>query len=133
MADPNSPAKTIKFASRRGRRERSENAGFTQLELGPEVQRPVPKQRVAVINAKTGGNWADYAVVSADRLIPIPDDLPDEQVAFFFINPASATAPGRNMEAIVAKRKESVYRGNQTSDWLEPKAAEALPITMAHY
>ena len=47
--------------------------------LGPQVHRPVPGQRVAVINEK-GGNWADYAVVPALFLLPVPDDLPDEQV-----------------------------------------------------
>jgi len=57
--------------------------------LGPQVQRPVPGQRVAVLNEK-GGNWADYAVVPALSLLPVPDDLPDEQVACFTINPATA-------------------------------------------
>jgi NADPH:quinone reductase-like Zn-dependent oxidoreductase len=67
---------------------------------GPEVRRPAVGQRVAVINAQTGGNWADYAVVSADYLIPVPDDLPDEQVASFFINPASAILMLRHVLAI---------------------------------
>ncbi len=47
--------------------------------LGPQVQRPVPGQRVAFFNEK-GGNWADYAVVPAHALLAVPDDLPDEQV-----------------------------------------------------
>src|SRR5258707_599547 len=55
--------------------------------LGPQVQRPVPGQRVVVRNEK-GGNWADYAVVPAQDLLAVPDDLPDEQVACFFVNPA---------------------------------------------
>src|ERR1700758_5092178 len=58
--------------------------------LGPHVDYPVPGQRVAVINGETGGNWAEYAVVPAHALLPVPDDLPDEQVASFLINPASA-------------------------------------------
>src|SRR6516164_7842212 len=41
--------------------------------LGPEVQRPVPRQRFAVINAETGGNWAEYTVVPAHLLLPVPD------------------------------------------------------------
>ena len=57
--------------------------------LGPQVQHPVPGQRVVVRNSK-GGNWADYAVVPAQDLLPVPDDLPDEQAACFTINPASA-------------------------------------------
>jgi len=76
-----------------------EGVGIVDV-LGPGVQRPVPGQRAAVINAKTGGNWAEYAVVSADYLIPVPDDLPDEQVASFFINPASAILMLRHVLAI---------------------------------
>jgi len=57
--------------------------------LGPQVQRPIPGQRVAVFNEK-GGNWADYAVVPAQDPLAVPDDLPDEQVACFTINPATA-------------------------------------------
>jgi NADPH:quinone reductase len=67
--------------------------------LGPQVQRPAPGQRVAVVNGQ-GGNWADYAVLSADTLLPVPADLPDEQVASFLINPASAILMLRNMLAI---------------------------------
>jgi NADPH:quinone reductase-like Zn-dependent oxidoreductase len=76
-----------------------EGVGIVDV-LGPDVQRPAPRQRVAVINAQTGGNWADYAVVSADYLIPVPDDLPDAQVASFFINPASAILMLRHVLAI---------------------------------
>ena len=67
--------------------------------LGPQVHRPAPGQRVAVVNEK-GGNWADYAVVPALSLLPVPDDLPDEQVASFFINPASAILMLRHVLAI---------------------------------
>jgi NADPH:quinone reductase-like Zn-dependent oxidoreductase len=67
--------------------------------LGPQVQRPVPGQRVAVVNEK-GGNWADYAVVPAPFLLAVPDDLPDEQVACFTVNPASAILMLRHVLAI---------------------------------
>jgi NADPH:quinone reductase-like Zn-dependent oxidoreductase len=69
--------------------------------LGPQVERPVPGQRVAVINEK-GGNWADYAVVPAQDLLAVPDDLPDEQVACFTINPATAILMLRHVLAIPA-------------------------------
>ena len=75
-----------------------EGVGIVDV-LGPQVHRPVPGQRVAVINGK-GGNWADYAVVPAERLLPVPDDLPDEQVASFLINPASAILMLRHVLAI---------------------------------
>ena len=69
--------------------------------LGPQVQRPVPGQRVVVRNEK-GGNWADYAVVPAQDLLAVPDDLPDEQVACFTVNPASAILMLRHVLAIPA-------------------------------
>ena len=69
--------------------------------LGPQVQRPAPGQRVAVVNGQ-GGNWADYAVVPAQALLPVPDDLPDEQVASFFVNPATAILMLRHVLAIPA-------------------------------
>jgi NADPH:quinone reductase-like Zn-dependent oxidoreductase len=48
-----------------------------------------PGRRVAVISAG-GGAWAEFAVVPARQVIPLPDDIPDEQAASFFVNPASA-------------------------------------------
>ena len=67
--------------------------------LGPQVHGPQAGQRVVVLNGQ-GGNWADYAVVSANDLIPVPDDIPDEQVASFLINPASAVLMLRHVLAI---------------------------------
>ena len=78
---------------------------------GAGVERPVSGQRVAVTNGETGGNWADYTVVPADALLQVPDDLPDQQVASFFINPASALLMVRHVLA--------VPRG----DWLLQSAA----------
>lgn len=46
-------------------------------------------KRVAVLNRK-GGNWADFAVLPAKQVIPLADDLPLEQAAMFFVNPATA-------------------------------------------
>ncbi len=48
-----------------------------------------PGKRVAVLNAR-GGNWAEQVIVPARQLVPVPDDLPDDQVAAFFVNPATA-------------------------------------------
>src|SRR5215469_6818747 len=67
--------------------------------LGPQVHGLVPGQRVGVVNGQ-GGNWADYAVVPANDLLPVPDDLPDEQIASFLINPASALMMVRKVLAI---------------------------------
>jgi NADPH2:quinone reductase len=46
-------------------------------------------RRVAVLNAH-GGNWAEFVNLSARQVVPVPDDLPDDQVAAFFVNPATA-------------------------------------------
>jgi NADPH:quinone reductase-like Zn-dependent oxidoreductase len=53
-------------------------------------------KRVTAINDK-GGNWAEYALVNARQARPVPKDLPDEQVASFFVNPASVLAMVRHV------------------------------------
>jgi NADPH2:quinone reductase len=46
-------------------------------------------RRVAVLNGK-GGNWKEHVIVPAKQVVPVPDELRDEQAASFFVNPASA-------------------------------------------
>jgi NADPH:quinone reductase len=46
-------------------------------------------KRVAVIN-DARGNWSDYTITKARQVIPVPDDIADEQAASFFVNPATA-------------------------------------------
>ena len=46
-------------------------------------------RRVVVLNRR-GGNWAEYAVVPADQVIPVSRSLSLEQAATFFVNPATA-------------------------------------------
>ena len=48
-------------------------------------------KRVAVINDRIG-NWAEYTVTKARQVVPVPDDLSDDQAASFFVNPATALA-----------------------------------------
>ena len=67
--------------------------------LGPEANGAAVGQRVAVINGQ-GGNWAQYAVVPASSLLPVPDGIPDQQVASFVINPASAILMVRQVLAV---------------------------------
>lgn len=52
-------------------------------------------RRVAVINGE-GGNWAEFAVVPAFQAIPVPGGIADEQVASFFVNPATVLAMVRH-------------------------------------
>lgn len=46
-------------------------------------------RRVAVINDRVG-NWAEYTVTKARQVVPVPDDIGDDQAATFFVNPATA-------------------------------------------
>lgn len=46
-------------------------------------------KRVAVMNRGTG-NWKEFAVIPAKQAIPLSNDLPVEQAAMFFVNPATA-------------------------------------------
>jgi NADPH:quinone reductase-like Zn-dependent oxidoreductase len=56
-------------------------------------------KRVTVINHK-GGNWAEFAVIPARQARPVPDDIPDDQVASFFVNPATVVAMVRHVLAV---------------------------------
>ena len=48
-----------------------------------------PGRRVAVLNG-AGGNWQEFVVLPARQLVPLSADIPDEQGASFFVNPATA-------------------------------------------
>jgi NADPH:quinone reductase-like Zn-dependent oxidoreductase len=56
-------------------------------------------KRVAVINS-AGGNWAEYAVIPARQARPVPEDIPDEQAATYFVNPATALALVRHVLSV---------------------------------
>ena len=71
-------------------------------EVGPGLNllgRIAKGKRVAVINSK-GGNWAEYAVIPSRQARPFPDDIPDEQVASCFVNPATVLAMVRHVLAV---------------------------------
>ncbi len=55
-----------------------------------------PGKRVAVLN-RTSGNWQEYVVIPWKQAIPIPDDIPNEQSASFFVNPATALVMVRHV------------------------------------
>ena len=67
--------------------------------LGPEVEGLSVGQRVFARNSP-GGNWSQYAVVPAERAWPVPDDIPDEQIASLLINPATAILMVRHVLAV---------------------------------
>ena len=78
-------------------------AGFESVSvidaLGPGVEGPSVGQRVFAHNGP-GGNWSQYAVVPAQTAWPVPDDIPDEQVASLMINPATAILMVRHVLAV---------------------------------
>lgn len=89
--------------------------GFEGVGVVDEVGRGllgrlVKGKRVAVIN-HAGGNWAQYAVIPARQARPIPDDIPDEQAAAFFVNPATVLALARHVLRV------------QKGEWLLQSAA----------
>lgn len=67
-----------------------EGVGVVEEGKGPLAWRVMGK-RVAVLNGDSG-NWAQEVIIPALKAVPVPNDLPDEQVASFFVNPASALA-----------------------------------------
>lgn len=67
-------------------------------------------KRVAVVNDGVG-NWGEYTVAKARQVIPVPDSLPDDQAACFFVNPATALAMTERVLAV------------QPGDWLLQTAA----------
>jgi NADPH:quinone reductase len=67
--------------------------------VGPEVEGLSIGQKVFARNS-AGGNWAQYAVVPANNAWTVPNDIPDEQIASFLINPATAILMVRHVLAV---------------------------------
>lgn len=53
-------------------------------------------RRVAAMN-RQGGNWSEQVVIPARQAIPLAGDLPPEQAAMFFVNPATAYVMTRHV------------------------------------
>jgi NADPH:quinone reductase len=66
-----------------------EGVGIVEAIGSGLLARRVRGKRVSVLHGGTG-NWQEQVVVPARQAIPVPADLPDEQAAAFFVNPASA-------------------------------------------
>ncbi|CAN5326014.1 zinc-dependent alcohol dehydrogenase family protein [soil metagenome] len=66
-----------------------EGVGIVESSGGGLLGRLRKGKRVAVMNDRNG-NWSEYTVTTAKQVIPVPDDIPDEQAASFFVNPATA-------------------------------------------
>ena len=55
--------------------------------------------RVVAINS-AGGNWAERTIIPWRQARPIAADIPDEQAAAFFVNPATVLALARHVLAV---------------------------------
>jgi NADPH:quinone reductase-like Zn-dependent oxidoreductase len=73
-----------------------EGVGVVDEEGPGLIGRLVKGKRVIAINS-AGGNWAEYAVIPARQARPVPDDIPDEQAAAAFVNPATVLALARHV------------------------------------
>ncbi|MFL5241626.1 MAG: zinc-dependent alcohol dehydrogenase family protein [Gemmataceae bacterium] len=71
-----------------------EGVGIVEATGSGLLARRVRGKRVAVLNASTG-NWQEKVIIPAQQAIPVPTNLPEEQAAAFFVNPASALAMTR--------------------------------------
>jgi NADPH2:quinone reductase len=65
--------------------------GFFKLLRGLRAGR-----RVAVLGA-IGGSWRESAILPARMAVPIPADIPDDQAASYFVNPATVLAMARRV------------------------------------
>ena len=68
-----------------------EGVGIVVANGGGLIGRLRMGKRVAVLNDRNG-NWGEFSVASSKQVIPIPAEIPDEQAASFFVNPATAIA-----------------------------------------
>ncbi len=73
-----------------------EGVGVVEATGGGLLGRYLRGKRVVVLNSRTG-NWAEYAVAPARQCFPVPSDIPDDQAATFFVNPATAVAITRHV------------------------------------
>jgi NADPH:quinone reductase len=81
--------------------------------LGPGVEGLSVGQRVFARNS-AGGNWSQYAVVPAEKAWTVPDDIPDEQIASFMVNPATAILMVRHV--LVVPRGEWLLQSAANSE-----------------
>src|SRR6202034_380474 len=56
--------------------------------LGAGVSGPAPGTRVVLLNV--WGTWRDKIIAPAERVIPVPDNVSDEDAAQAMVNPVTA-------------------------------------------
>ena len=102
LAAPMNPSDLLTIEGRYGRLPKLpatpgfEGVGIVEAAGGGLVARLRKGRRVAVINSQ-GGTWQESCVVPAKHVVPIPDNVSDEQAAMFFVNPITAIAMVQNV------------------------------------
>ncbi|HSQ57758.1 MAG TPA: zinc-dependent alcohol dehydrogenase family protein, partial [Gemmata sp.] len=105
LASPVNPSDLMYIAGRYGPKPRLpatpgfEGVGIVEATGGGLLGWLRRGKRVAVISDRIG-TWAEYTLTKARQVVPVPDDLPDEQAATFFVNPATAIVMTRSVLAI---------------------------------
>lgn len=116
LASPINPSDLMYVAGKYGLKPRLpatpgfEGVGIVEAHGGGVLGWLRKGKRVAVISDRTG-TWGEYTITKARQVIPVPDDLADEQAATFFVNPATAI--------IMVRQVLQVERG----EWLLQSAA----------
>jgi NADPH:quinone reductase-like Zn-dependent oxidoreductase len=95
LASPINPSDLMYVAGKYGLKPRLpatpgfEGVGIVESHGGGVLGWLRKGKRVAVISDRTG-TWCEYTLTKARQVIPVPDDIADEQAATFFVNPATA-------------------------------------------
>jgi NADPH:quinone reductase-like Zn-dependent oxidoreductase len=95
LASPINPSDLMYISGQYGLKPRLpatpgfEGVGVVEANGGGILGRLRQGKRVAVVNDRIG-NWGEYTTTNARQVIPVPDDISDEQAATFFVNPATA-------------------------------------------
>jgi NADPH:quinone reductase-like Zn-dependent oxidoreductase len=102
LASPINPSDLMTVRGNYGRKPQLpatpgfEGVGVVESNGGGFWGRYLLGKRVAVLNRK-GGNWCETVVLPANQTIPVSADLPVEQTAMFFVNPATALVMTRTL------------------------------------
>jgi NADPH:quinone reductase-like Zn-dependent oxidoreductase len=117
LASPINPSDLLYIEGRYGLKPKSfpaipgfEGVGIVERSGGGLLGRLRVGKRVAVLN-DSHGNWAGYTVTSARQVMPIPESVPTEQAASFFVNPLTAVVMTQHVLKL------------QAGDWLLQSAA----------
>ena len=102
LASPINPSDLLFIQGRYGRQPELpaspgfEGVGIVEESGGGLLGWRVRGRRVAVLGALSGC-WREQVIVPAHQAVPVPVDVPDEQAAAFFVNPATALIMTRHV------------------------------------